>query len=64
VESLNQKVSAISADLYKQAAGAPGTVDPPPDATPGSEAAQAAPGKDDVVDADFEMVDKDEKGQK
>jgi molecular chaperone DnaK len=60
VESLNQKVSAISADLYKQAAGAPGTVEPPPDATPGSGAAEGAK-KDDVVDADFEMVDKDEK---
>ncbi len=61
VESLNQKMGAISADLYKEAAaqaGAPGTVEPPPDAAPG---AGAAPGKDDVVDADFEMVDKDDK---
>jgi molecular chaperone DnaK len=63
VDSLNQKVSAVSADLYKQAAaqaGAPGSVpEPPPDATPGSTASQTK--KDDVVDADFEMVDKDEK---
>jgi molecular chaperone DnaK len=64
VESLNQKVGAISADLYKQAAsqaqadagGASGAEPPPPEAgAPG-----AAP-KDDVVDADFEMVDKDKK---
>jgi molecular chaperone DnaK len=68
VESLNQKVSAVSAELYKQAAasqaaagashgspeGAPGTQTPP--------GAEAGAGKaDDVVDADFEMVDKDEK---
>jgi molecular chaperone DnaK len=69
LESLNQKVQAVSADLYKQAAaqgagtassssgssgapeGAPGTQTPPSDAK----------SKDDVVDADFEMVDKDEK---
>ncbi len=61
VESLNQKVGAISADLYKQAAaqaqpgagaaGAPGTETPPSGEAP----------KDDVVDADFEMVDKDKK---
>jgi molecular chaperone DnaK len=64
VESLNTKVGAISADLYKQAAaqtpgstpeGAPGTQTPPPDAS--------AP-KDDVVDADFEMVDPDKKEKK
>ena len=64
VDSLNQKVGAVSADLYKQAAaqaGAPGSVpEPPPDATPGSATTQTA-AKDDVVDADFEMVDKDEK---
>jgi molecular chaperone DnaK len=64
VESLNTKVSAVSADLYKQAAaqaGAPGSVEqPPPDATPGSTPGQAK-GPDDVVDADFEMVDKDDK---
>ena len=63
VESLNNKVSALSADLYKQAAaqaGAPGaTQEPPPEATAGSP--DAAKAKDDVVDADFEMVDKDEK---
>jgi molecular chaperone DnaK len=65
VEALNKKVSAVSEELYKQAAaaasagqagaghpqGAPEPHSPPPGAT----------GKDDVVDADFEMVDKDEK---
>ncbi|MEJ0000899.1 MAG: molecular chaperone DnaK [Verrucomicrobiota bacterium] len=69
VESLNQKVSAVSADLYKQAAasaapgaahgsaeGAPEAQTPPP----GAAGAKA----DDVVDADFEMVDKDDKNKK
>jgi molecular chaperone DnaK len=69
VESLNKKVSAASEELYKQAAaaasagaaqgspeGAPGTQTPPPEA--GSAKA------DDVVDADFEMVDKDDKKKK
>jgi molecular chaperone DnaK len=63
VESLNQKVGAISADLYKAAAaqaqgsaeGAPGAQTPPP-------GAGEAPKTDDVVDADFEMVDPDKKG--
>jgi molecular chaperone DnaK len=69
VESLNKKVSAASEELYKQAAaqasagaasgspeGAPGTQTPPP------EAGKAK--ADDVVDADFEMVDKDDKKKK
>ena len=65
MESLNAKVSAVSAELYKQAAasatapgaapeGAPGAQTPPPGAVKA----------DDVVDADFEMVDKDDKGKK
>jgi len=65
VEALNAKVSAVSEELYKQAAaaqaqgaqGAPGTQTPPPDASAGS----AGEKKDDVVDADFEMVDPDKK---
>jgi molecular chaperone DnaK len=67
VESLNKKVSAASEELYKQAAaaasagkgspeGAPEPQTPPPEAAKGK--------ADDVVDADFEMVDKDEKGKK
>ena len=64
VEALNTKVSAVSAELYKQAAaqaGAPSGVEqPPPDATPGSTTGTAK-SPDDVVDADFEMVDKDDK---
>ncbi len=65
VESLSKKVSAVSEELYKQAAaaaqqgqagaghpeGAPEPHTPPTGST----------GKDDVVDADFEMVDKDDK---
>ena len=70
VESLNSKVQAVSAELYKQAAasaapgaahgsaqGAPETHTPPPGAEAGKQG-------DDVVDADFEMVDKDEKKKK
>jgi molecular chaperone DnaK len=68
VESLNTKVQAVSAELYKQAAaqaptggpeGAPEPQTPPPASAAGTEAKA-----DDVVDADFEMVDKDEKKKK
>jgi molecular chaperone DnaK len=66
VESLNTKVSAISEELYKNAAaaaqaqqGAPGAG---PEGTPAPEASAAGgEKKDDVVDADFEMVDPDKK---
>ena len=68
VESLNTKVGAVSEELYKAAAASaqaqPGAADGP---TP-EKADFTKPGepKDDVVDADFEMVDKDDKkkGQK
>ena len=68
-EGLNQKVQAVSEELYKAAAaqaqaaggagaggpeGAPHAQTPPP----------GAGAKDDVVDADFEMVDGDKKGKK
>ena len=67
VESLNTKVSAISEELYKNAAaaaqaqpGAPGTG---PEGAPNPGAApESGEKKDDVVDADFEMVDPDKKG--
>jgi len=68
VESLNTKVSAISEELYKnaaaaaqasQGAGAPGAG---PEGAPAPEASAAGgEKKDDVVDADFEMVDPDKK---
>jgi molecular chaperone DnaK len=66
VESLNTKVSAISEELYKNAAaaaqaqqGAPGAG---PEGAPNPGAAPESGGKkDDVVDADFEMVDPDKK---
>jgi molecular chaperone DnaK len=62
VEALNQKVSAVSEELYKQAAaaqqqGAPGTQTPPE----GASAPQGEKPKDDVVDAEFETVDPDKK---
>jgi molecular chaperone DnaK len=61
-DSLNEKVQAISAELYKQAAasaGQPGAAGAPE----GAPEPQTPPkGGDDVVDADFEMVDgKDDK---
>jgi molecular chaperone DnaK len=61
VESLNQKVGAVSAELYKQAAaqaGAPGATQTPPE---GAAASEGAKPKDDVVDAEFETVDPDKK---
>jgi molecular chaperone DnaK len=67
VESLNQKVGAVSEELYKQAAaaqqaqgaqGAPGTQTPPPE---GGAASASGEKKDDVVDAEFETVDPDKK---
>ena len=58
------KVSAVSEELYKQAAasasaGAPGAA---PEGAPGAQTPPPSGAKaDDVVDADFEMVDKDDK---
>jgi molecular chaperone DnaK len=73
MESLNAKVSAVSEELYKQAAAsagaagagaAHGSAEGAPEAqTPPPGASEAKTG-DDVVDADFEMVDKDEKKKK
>jgi len=66
LESLNQKVQAVSADLYKQAATqAPAGGAPAPEGVPGTQTPPGASApKDDVVDADFEMVDKDDKSGK
>jgi molecular chaperone DnaK len=70
VESLNTKVSAISEELYKNAAaaaqaqqGSAGGATPQGGAAPEA-GASGGEKKDDVVDADFEMVDPDKKGQK
>jgi molecular chaperone DnaK len=67
VESLNTKVSAISEELYKNAAAAaqasPGAAGAGPEGAPTPESNPASgEKKDDVVDADFEMVDPDKKG--
>ena len=64
VESLNQKVSAVSEELYKQAAASAsaGAAQGSPEGAPGTQTPSPGAGKaDDVVDADFEMVDKDDK---
>jgi len=68
VEGLNQKVSAVSEELYK-AAAASASAQAQPGATDGPTPEKAdftKPGesKDDVVDADFEMVDKDKDSKK
>src|SRR5471030_2789841 len=61
VESLNQKVQAVSAELYKQAAAAaqanPGAAHGSAEGAPETQTPPSgAKGGDDVVDADFEMV--------
>jgi molecular chaperone DnaK len=65
-DDLQNKFQAVSEELYKQAAaeasaaGAAGT--PPPQGDADAQAAGASKAKaDDVVDADFEMVDEDKK---
>jgi molecular chaperone DnaK len=64
-ESLNTKLQAISADLYKAASAAqPGSGPTPQDVPPGAGAAEEPKAKKadgDVVDADFEVIDKDKK---
>ncbi|NLB59469.1 MAG: Hsp70 family protein, partial [Lentisphaerae bacterium] len=60
MEELNTAMQAISAELYSQArgAGAPGaeSQDAAAPQTPADDG-EAKPGGDDVIDADFEMVD-------
>jgi molecular chaperone DnaK len=62
LESLNEKVQAISIEMYKAAAaaqaGAEGA-DPGAAAGPGPKPSEAKKADGDVIDADFEMVDKD-----
>ncbi|MBU4367234.1 MAG: molecular chaperone DnaK, partial [Verrucomicrobia bacterium] len=62
MEALNTEMQAVSADLYARAKGA--QQQKPPESGPtGESQQQAAPGEgpakggDDVIDADFEMVD-------
>ena len=67
MELLNAALQPISADLYAQAsaegqqqAGGP----PPGGEAPGGDAgaaSDASPSGDDVIDADFEMVDEEKK---
>ncbi len=58
LDSLNTVMQAVSADLYSKASS-PGAGAPPPGHGGTSETAK--PSEPDVVDADFEMVDKDKK---
>jgi len=56
-DELQAKFQEVSAEVYKQAAAAAG---PAPEAAPEG-AAEPPPKKDDVVDAEFEVVDEDKK---
>ncbi|HEY5892150.1 MAG TPA: molecular chaperone DnaK [Chthoniobacterales bacterium] len=62
-ERLESKFQEISADLYKQAAASSGAGQPEPEtAGAGASSAESDKKKDDnVVDAEFEMVDEDKK---
>ena len=65
-DELNTKLQAISAELYKAAAeaGAGGAGPTPQDVPPGAGATEEPKAKKadgDVVDADFEVIDKDKK---
>jgi molecular chaperone DnaK len=69
MEALNTEMQAVSADLYARAKGAQQQT-PPEGGPSGGSQQQAAPddgpakGGDDVIDADFEMVDDKDKKKK
>ncbi len=62
LEGLNAAMSAVATDLYSQA-GQEGAAGPQAEdaASSGAAADQGQDGKDDVVDADFEVVDDEDK---
>ncbi|MDD5261056.1 MAG: molecular chaperone DnaK [Methylacidiphilales bacterium] len=68
-EELNKKIQDISTEMYRKAsehvgaAAAPGE-SPGPEAEPSEKPAGHKPAEDDVIDADFEVVDKDKKPKK
>ena len=71
MEALNAEMQAISADLYARAKGAQQPKPPESESGSGGESGQpahpdegAAKGGDDVIDADFEMVDDKDKNKK
>jgi molecular chaperone DnaK len=58
MEGLNNAMQAVSAELYSQAKANPAGAGGAPGETEGAAGgAKSAGGKDDVIDADFEMVD-------
>ena len=57
-EKIQTVFSSMAQDIYGQA-GAEGA--PPPDGAPQPEASSSKPSDDDVVDADFEVVDDEKK---
>jgi molecular chaperone DnaK len=71
LDALNTELQAVSSDLYSQAKsareaarggarGGPAAAEPEQDQGQGS-AGRGGKAKDDVIDADFEMVDDDKK---
>ncbi len=60
-EELEKQFHEVSAELYKQAAAEAGPADAAGDAPEGGEPAPESKKADDVVDAEFEMVDEDKK---
>jgi molecular chaperone DnaK len=60
-ESLNQVIQAASTEMYKHASEQAAASQPKQDSATSDESSK---GKDDVIDADFEMVDKDKKDKK
>ncbi|MEM0966692.1 MAG: molecular chaperone DnaK [Verrucomicrobiota bacterium] len=64
--SAKEKITGILAqvgqDIYSQAAGAEGA--PPPEGQPTPEGQPSSDGKEDVVDADFEVVEEEDKKEK
>jgi molecular chaperone DnaK len=67
-EKLNSIIQAASSDLYRQAsdkaAGSQETTSEPGTADAAGRGTRPEKGGSDVIDAEFEMVDKDKKGGK
>ncbi|MDZ4787469.1 MAG: molecular chaperone DnaK [Blastochloris sp.] len=61
-DALNTKIQEISTEMYRNASAAPGAeAGAAPEADPHGNAPKADKGGEDVIDADYEVVDKDKK---
>jgi molecular chaperone DnaK len=61
LDSLNKAMGDIAADIYSQAAASQAAPGQDPEAGPGPAEESKSKAKDDVVDADFEVMDDDKK---